>query len=81
MTEPATLMKPLCWTTRGALLALTLAAITFGAVGCTHAPEPEAAPPPRADAQPLPPVQGKQPRPKLPTLKGDTRAQPATPGP
>lgn len=68
-------------TARLGAFALLLGAIALGSAGCSHPAEPEAAPPPRADAQPLPPVQGKQPRPKLPPLAGDTRTRPATPGP
>ncbi len=70
MTGPAIVIKPL---RRTAFLTLTITVIALGAAGCTHAPESEAAPPPRANAQPLPPVQGKQQAPELPKLKGDTR--------
>lgn len=68
-------------TTRLGAFAVLLGAMALGSAGCSHPAEPEAAPPPRADAQPLPVVQGKQPRPKLPPLAGDTHARPATPGP
>ena len=42
--------------------------------GCAQTPPPDPAPPPHAEAHPLPDVQGKQARPKLPKLPGDTRS-------
>ncbi len=41
--------------------------------GCSHTPQVAAAPPPRADAHPLPPIPSEYPHPKLPVLAGDTR--------
>ncbi|MEO7715780.1 MAG: hypothetical protein ABIY70_06245 [Capsulimonas sp.] len=61
-------------TIRATTLATLAVAGALGAcAGCSQQAQIEAAPPPRADAHPLAPVQGKQPLPKLPTLKGDTR--------
>ena len=58
---------------RSLLVGVVLAAGVMLGSGCSHPAEPEAAPPPRADAHPLPPVPSKYPHPKLPKLPGDTR--------
>jgi len=48
--------------------------------GCSQAPDPTetAAPPPKANAQPLPPVTGRSAKLVMPTLQGDTRHRPGT---
>lgn len=66
---------------RAALAAALLAVGLSACAGCAHAPQADAAPPPRTDAHPLPPIPSQYPHPKLPALPGDTRSRPAPTGP
>lgn len=55
------------------LAGFVLTAGAASSSGCSYPAKPEATPPPRAEAHPLPVVEGKQPHPKMPKLPGDTR--------